>query len=165
MRTRRAAREQALQWLYQVDVGKTDLEDALAEVHRALQPEGLAFARQLLRGAVANIQTIDPLIARYAEDWSLDRMASIDRNVLRLAVFEIIHLPDIPPSVSIDEAVELAKKYSTAESGKFVNGVLGSLLRDLEQGAVAESVAAAQPQVPNPESEDREQAPPGEMDP
>ena len=134
MRKRRAAREQALQWLYQIDVGKTDVDLALAQPRLRLQDEGLAFAEQLLRGTVANIKPIDALIASYAKEWSLDRMASVDRNLLRLAVFEILYLPDIPHSVSADEAVELAKKYSTGESSKFVNGVLGSLLRDLEQG-------------------------------
>ena len=137
MTKRRAAREQALQWLYQVDIGRTDVEEALSRPNLRLSPESLAFAQQLVRGAVANIRAIDALIARYAKDWSLDRMASVDRNILRLAIFEILHLPDIPHSVSADEAVELAKRYSTAESSKFVNGVLGGLLRDREQGAAA----------------------------
>ena len=133
MRKRRAAREQALKWLYQVDVGKTPMEEAVALTHTDLDDEGVAFARQLLDGAIANIKEIDALIAHYAKDWSLDRMASLDRNILRLAILEILHMPDIPHSVSVDEAVELAKKYSTAESSRFVNGVLGSLLRELEQ--------------------------------
>jgi len=141
---RRAAREQALKWLYQIDVGNTSVEDALAETHLRLREDGLAFARELLRGTVANILSIDDCIARYAKEWSLDRMASVDRNILRLAVFEIIHLPDIPHSVSANEAVELAKKYSTAESSKFVNGVLGSLLRDLQRSETAPAAEASE---------------------
>ena len=133
MRKRRAAREQALKWLYEVDVGKTRVEEALAQTESGLGEEGLAFARELLQGTVANVKEIDAIIARYAKDWSLDRMPAVDRNVLRLAIFEIMHLPEIPHGVSADEAVELAKRYSTAESSKFVNGVLGSLLRDLER--------------------------------
>lgn len=133
MRKRRAAREQALKWLYEVDVGKTRVEEALAQTESGLGEEGLAFARELLQGTVANVKEIDAVIARYAKDWSLDRMPAVDRNVLRLAIFEIMHLPEIPHGVSADEAVELAKRYSTAESSKFVNGVLGSLLRDLER--------------------------------
>ncbi len=143
MTKRRAAREQALQWLYQVDIGRTDVEDALAHPNRRLAPDSLAFAQQLVRGTVANIRAIDATIARYAKEWSLDRMASVDRNILRLAAFEILHLPDIPHSVSADEAVELAKRYSTAESSKFVNGVLGGLLRDLEQGGPAARAEAS----------------------
>jgi len=132
MRRRRAAREQALRWLYEIDVGKTPVEEAVAEAQMELDEEGLAFARELLRGATANVKAIDASIARYAKDWSLDRMPAVDRNILRLAIFEILHLPEVPNSVAVDEAVELAKMYSTAESSKFVNGVLGALLRDLE---------------------------------
>jgi len=133
MRRRRAAREQALKWLYQIDVGKTRPEDAVAETQVELDEESLGFARALVEGAIANVKEIDAAIARYAKDWRLERMPALDRNILRIAVFEILHLPEVPHSVSVDEAVELAKLYSTAESSKFVNGVLGSLLRDLEQ--------------------------------
>jgi N utilization substance protein B len=144
MRKRRAAREQALKWLYQVDVGRTPTEDAIAETQIALDEEALAFARELLQGIVANVREIDALITRYAKDWSLERMPALDRNILRLSIFEILHLPDIPHSVSADEAVELAKRYSTAESSKFVNGVLGSLLRDLEQSQPSRAAEASE---------------------
>jgi N utilization substance protein B len=133
MRRRRAAREQALKWLYQIDVGKTRPQDALAETQGDLDEESLGFARVLVQGVVADVKEIDAAIARYAKDWSLERMPALDRNILRIAIFEILRLPEVPHSVSVDEAVELAKLYSTGESSKFVNGVLGSLLRDLEQ--------------------------------
>jgi len=133
-----------LRWLYQVDVSRTPIEDTIAETQILLEEEGLAFARELLQGAVANVKEIDALITRYAKDWSLDRMPALDRNILRLAIFEILHLPDIPHSVSADEAVELAKRYSTAESSKFVNGVLGSLLRDLEQSQPSRPAEASE---------------------
>ena len=131
---RRASREVALRALYQIDVGKMTPEEALdssaAESH--YREETLRFARELVLGCVQHRAPIDETIARHARGWTLSRMAHIDRNVLRLAVFEILYRPDVPHSVAVDEAVELAKKYSTAESGRFVNGVLGSLVRTVE---------------------------------
>ena len=82
---------------------------------------------------MAHCREIDQLIAQYAKEWSLDRMANVDRNILRLAAYEILYEPDVPNSVAVDEAVELAKKYSTAESGKFVNGILGNVLRHIDE--------------------------------
>ena len=155
MTTRRAAREQALKWLYQVDIGRTPIADTVAETQVALDEEGLAFARELLQGAVAQVHEIDALISRYAKDWSLDRMPALDRNILRLSIFEILHRPDIPDSVSVDEAVELAKRYSTAESSKFVNGVLGALLRDTDaRSELAPSLDSTQDEHAAPPSED-----------
>ena len=87
--------------------------------------------QQLVEGALSRRQEIDAAIERHAIGWTIGRMAGVDRNLLRIAMYEILHLPDIPPSVSVDEAVELAKRYSTAESGRFVNGILGSALREL----------------------------------
>ena len=131
---RRASREVALRALYQIDVGKMAPEEALdssaAESH--YREETLRFARELVLGCVQHRGPIDETIERHARGWTLSRMAHIDRNVLRLAVFEILYRPDVPHSVAVDEAVELAKKYSTAESGRFVNGVLGSLVRTVE---------------------------------
>lgn len=131
---RRAGREVALRALYQVDVGKMEAEAALsfsAEEGPYTQ-ETVAFARELVLGCLEHKAEIDETIERHARDWTLERMAHLDRNVLRLAVFEILHRPDVPASVAVDEAVELAKKYSTAESGRFVNGVLGNLVRTKE---------------------------------
>jgi N utilization substance protein B len=132
MGKRRRGREAALRMLFEIDVGKMPA-DEVVERHLAdsgLDPDSAAFARQLVEGAVQERQRIDDLLGHYAREWSLSRMANVDRNVLRLAAFEILCLPDIPASVSVDEAVEMAKKYSTAESGKFVNGILGNLIRD-----------------------------------
>lgn len=131
MGKRRTARELALKLLFQIDVGKVAMEEVLAQAWEAnrYSPDTLEFTRQLVEGTVAQRKTIDSVITKYAQEWSLSRMANVDRNILRLAVYEILYLPDIPPSVSIDEAVELAKKYSTGESGKFVNGILGSVVR------------------------------------
>jgi N utilization substance protein B len=138
MGKRRQARELALKVLFQVDVGKCPVQEAL-EVSCSVAPyeqETVTFARELVEGAFASCAHLDSVISRYAEQWSLERMANVDRNILRLATYEILFRPDIPPGVSIDEAVDLAKKYSTEQSGKFVNGILGSLIRDLEAGRV-----------------------------
>jgi N utilization substance protein B len=91
------------------------------------------FARELVETTVRNHACIDALIRKYARGWTLERMANVDRNVLRLAICELLYFSDIPASVTVDEAVELAKKYSTAESGRFVNGILGNLVRHLEE--------------------------------
>jgi len=132
MGKRRRGRETALKLLFQIDIGKLPAEEVLA---RALEEgkadaEAVSFAHELVRGTLDNLREIDGLISRYAKDWTLERMANVDRNVLRLALFELLYLPDIPASVSVDEAVELAKRYSTSESGKFVNGILGNVVRD-----------------------------------
>jgi len=133
--SRRRSRELALSALYQIDLAGISPEDALEEVSdpERYSDETLAFATDLVIGATGNGPRIDAVIRKYARDWSLDRMAHIDRNILRLSLFELLFLPDIPPSVSVDEAVELAKKYSTAESGRFVNGVLGNVIRNLDE--------------------------------
>lgn len=135
MGKRRAGRELALKLLFQVDVGGGTPEEVLdlSLDPERFAPETIDFARQLVQQALAHLPEIDRMISRYAKDWSLERMANVDRNILRLAVMEILFMPEIPPSVSADEAVELAKKYSTAESGRFVNGILGNLIRHLEE--------------------------------
>jgi N utilization substance protein B len=132
MGRRRRGREAALRMLFEIDVGKTPPEAVVARqlAESELDPESLEFARRLVEGTLAERQRIDELLGGYAREWSLSRMANVDRNVLRLAAYEILYLPDIPASVSVDEAVELAKKYSTGESGKFVNGILGNLIRE-----------------------------------
>ena len=117
-----------------MDVGHFDPAAALELL---LDPERHAadtidFARELVLGAATHRGHIDEVIESYARGWTLERMANVDRNILRLAMFELLYLPDIPPSVTVNEAVELAKKYSTAESGRFVNGILGNVVRNLE---------------------------------
>ena len=132
---RRAGRELALRSLFQIDVGGASPEDAFAAVSdiERYEDDTVQFGRELLTGANAHAEHINGVIERNARGWSLDRMASVDRNILRLALCELLYRPDTPPSVVVDEAVELAKKYSTAESGGFVNGVLGNVVKNLEQ--------------------------------
>jgi N utilization substance protein B len=132
MGTRRAGRELALKLLFQVTIGGASLEEALTLALAATshKSETVAFARHLAEGTLAHLTEIDQILRKYARQWSLERMANVDRCLLQLAVFEILYSGEVPDSVVVDEAVEMAKKYSTAESGRFVNGILGSLLRE-----------------------------------
>ncbi len=126
---RRRAREAALQVLFQLDIGRLSLEDALASVAAPdWLPEDWALVEVLSKGTQVHLQEIDALIARVAEHWTIERMAAVDRNVLRMAIYELQHTAT-PLRVIINEAVELAKRYSTEESGRFVNGLLGRVVR------------------------------------
>ena len=126
---RRRAREAALQVLFQVDVGKLSLDEALAAVAApAWERDDWALVEALSRGTNAHLSEIDPIITRFAEHWTIDRMAAVDRNILRMAIYELLHT-STSVRVIINEAVELAKRYSTEESGRFVNGLLGSVAR------------------------------------
>jgi len=132
---RRSARELVLSALFQIDLAHVSPDEAVSIVSNAdrYADETLCFARELVLGSSRHLSKIDSVIERHARGWSLDRMANIDRNILRLALYEVLYRTDIPPSVTVDEAVELAKKFSTAESGRFVNGVLGNVVRNLEE--------------------------------
>jgi N utilization substance protein B len=132
MGTRRKSRELALQVLFQMDVGEIALEDAVKnfwKIEKVL-PEIRDFTLKLSGGVAENIVQIDELIKKYTKNWALDRINNIDRNILRIAVYEIIYCPDIPYKVSINEAIEIAKKYGTPESGKFINGVLDRVAKE-----------------------------------
>jgi N utilization substance protein B len=128
MRSRSKSREYALQMLYQVDIRHTDHHQVLEEFWRGFETpdEVRAFANQLVRGTLERLAEIDPLITSFADNWALKRMAVIDRNILRLGVFELLH-QEVPPKVCINEAIELAKRFGDAESGKFINGILDAI--------------------------------------
>jgi len=145
MGKRRSGRELAFRLLFECDVGGVPLDEVLGAAHDASEAteDVWNFAVSLARGAWEARAEIDPIIVRYAAGWTLDRMANADRNLLRLALYEILHREEIPQSVSINEAVELAKSYSTAESSKFINGILGSFAR--EQAAKGINKTSAQP--------------------
>lgn len=132
---RRRARELALQVLFEKDLRRKRLDDILPRVSLPLSwdEDTRNFFLALVQGVEEKEKEIDRLITEVTEGWPLQRMATIDRNILRMATYEILFLPEIPPSVSINEAVELGKKYGTEESGKFINGVLGRLVRYLEK--------------------------------
>lgn len=128
MGTRRNAREAALQILYLCDICDFSFEDVQTFFGTLeLKDVSCEFAQQLFSGVYNKKTELDSMITKYAENWAIDRMAAIDRNILRLALFEIIDMPQTPINVIIDEAVEIAKCYSTAESGKFVNGILDKM--------------------------------------
>jgi N utilization substance protein B len=143
-RERRRAREAALQMLYQCEVGRVGPEDAIAaygeieQVGRLASAEAEAFAARLVLGTVEHAADLDPVIAASASHWRPERMAVIDRLILRMAVYQLQHVPDVPPNVVISEAVDLAKRFGGDESGRFVNGVLDAIKRKLEQQAAAE---------------------------
>lgn len=140
--SRRLGREIALKVMFQVDVGKNDPRDALRETLAGytLNENDRLFAVQLVSGTLERLPEIDAVIKQYAIDWTLERIANIDRNLLRLAIYEIFHCADIPVSVSINEAIELARKYSTAESGRFINGILGKLTKDKLKAEIVDGV-------------------------
>ncbi|HAH88191.1 MAG: transcription antitermination factor NusB [Armatimonadota bacterium] len=133
-KSRRAARELALNVLYQVDVAKLPPEEALttALANTDLEPASREFAETLVCGVLAHLDTIDAKLRELSVGWNLQRQPAVDRNILRVASFEICYLDCIPKGVSINEAVELAKKFSTEESGRFINGVLGALVRQMD---------------------------------
>lgn len=128
MRKRTLAREFALQVLYQLDITRDNCDSSLSNFWQTQEEEITqdvkSFAEELVKGVSLNLEAIDVKIAQYAANWQLKRMAVVDRNILRLGSFELMFREDIPPKVSINEAVELAKKYSSVEAGKFVNGIL-----------------------------------------
>ena len=162
MGARRQARERAVQFLFQFDMNPhEDLDSMLEHFWLHQRPkviellEGKSswgeqkeippptagdltiqqFAEPLVRGVIENRNTIDRELAAHTANWDLHRMTGVDRNILRLAVYEMFHREDIPPVVSINEAVDIAKKFSTDDSGKFVNGILDKIISQLNRSA------------------------------
>ena len=130
VRKRTQSREIALKVLYQVDVSHDEPVNAIEEFFECNQefPDDVKeFSNILILGTIEYLEAIDKKIVEFATNWELKRMAIVDRNILRLACFELIHLDDIPSKVTINEAVELAKKYGGIDSGKFTNGILDKI--------------------------------------
>ena len=143
MGQRRQSRELTLQYLYACDIQKhftaktnaffdwiTSLRNSDSS-HKHISEEALRFSDSLINGIISHLEDIDKTIKKYADNWALFRIAYTDRNILRVAIYEIIYLTDIPSVVSIDEAVDIAKKFSTPDSGKFVNGILDRIKKDI----------------------------------
>ena len=135
---RHRAREAAFQMLYQWEVGKLPPETAILSFGaieqddaKPLSAAARDFAEQLVNGAVAHVGEADALIAKHAENWRIERIATVDRLILRLAIFELLYAPDTPPSVVIDEAIELARTFSEEDAVRFVNGVLDAIHKNL----------------------------------
>jgi transcription antitermination protein NusB len=133
---RTKARERALQALYQIDVAAEGIDDALGRFWKSFEPverEVMTLAEALVRGVAKRRRPIDETIERVSVNWRLDRMAKVDRNVLRLAVYELLET-DVPVKVVINEAIELGKKYGSESSGAFVNGLLDKVAAGLPAG-------------------------------
>lgn len=133
---RRDAREKAVQFLYQHEINSDELGEALAafwqmEENVSLGKRARDFADDLIQGAMAHSAESDERIRKYSQNWDFKRIAPVDKNVMRLAIYELLHREDIPPVVSINEAVEIAKRFSTPDSGKFVNGILDKVKAEL----------------------------------
>ncbi len=129
MKTRRRSRELALQVLFQHDVGRVPVDEALAIARSGGSGAEWTMAEALCTGTALHVEELDRIIERHLSDWTLDRLASADRVILRMALYELRYM-GTPPGVVISEAVELAKRYGTGESGRFVNGVLGAIVRE-----------------------------------
>jgi transcription antitermination protein NusB len=133
--TRRKSREMALQMLFQLDMGKQDIEQVRKTFwneRRDLDEKVRGFADDLFRVAAEREKEIDEIIERNAEHWRMDRMAAVDRNVLRVGVAEFLGFSDTPKPVVINEALEIARRFSTPESVTFINGVLDSVAKELD---------------------------------
>ncbi|GIX46823.1 MAG: N utilization substance protein B [Candidatus Tectimicrobiota bacterium] len=135
MGQRRRAREAALQILYALDVSRQQTLEALRApwIEEMVPAAARDFTLALVRGAIEHRAEIDALIREWSEHWTLERIGVVERNILRLAIYELLYMPDIPPKVTINEAVELAKKYGDEEAFAFVNGILDRVSHELVQ--------------------------------
>ena len=133
MGRRRKSREFALQVLYQLNITKEDAKRALAQFQEHFSPQGEAdeFLRRLVLGVLEHCRELDRLIEQHLENWRLDRINVIDRNILRMALFELLYCEDIPPKVTINEAIDLGKRYGSEDSGSFINGILDRIQNEV----------------------------------
>lgn len=132
MHKRTRARELALQCLYQIDINQESCDEGRKNFWSGIEVEEeiKEYADNLIKGTRENLEKIDSLIGKYTQNWEISRMATIDRNILRMSCFEMSYMRDVPPKVVIDEAIELAKKYGDVESSKFVNGILDKIFKE-----------------------------------
>lgn len=129
--SRRKAREVALEALYRIELANDNVEAILKDILNRGKPklDTQNYAKRLTKETTSHLPKIDKIIKEVAENWEFSRIAIIDKNILRFAICEILYFDDIPPKVSLDEAIEIAKKYSTQNSGRFVNGVLDKVIK------------------------------------
>ena len=135
---RRKARELALKMLYQMEVNREGAGAALERYVKVFPYEEdiVSYTRFLLEGVTKELKGLDRCIKGASEHWKLSRITYVDRNILRVAIFEMLHSPEVPPKVAIDEAIELAKKFGTEDSKDFVNGILDRVLRDYHENGL-----------------------------
>jgi N utilization substance protein B len=131
MGARRKARELALQMLFQADMSGNQPDSIIAtfEELQKSKPNTREFATRVFKGTLDNLEKIDEMIQQQAENWRLSRMAAVDRNIIRMAIYEFLHEDDTPKLVIIDEAIEIAKKFGTQKSSQFINGILDGVLK------------------------------------
>ena len=129
MGTRRQARELAMQALFYMDIRKDASEETLEYFCGCFCPskKSRPFFRKLVNGVLGKKGQIDALVERFSQNWNISRMSCVDRNVMRIAIYEMLYCDDIPPKVSINEAVDIGKKFGTQESGAFINGIMDSI--------------------------------------
>jgi N utilization substance protein B len=130
---RKKSREFALQVLYQLTIIKQDVTTALAQFQENFLSDGRAddFLKRLVQGVLEHRSELDRLIETYSENWRLDRINLVDRNILRLALFELLYCEEIPPKVTINEAIDLGKRFGSEDSGSFINGILDRIQHDV----------------------------------
>lgn len=140
MGNRRQARECALQMLYQLDMSSCPPDEVIKNYWEtnSADTDVREFADLLVRGVASKIAEMDELLSSYSTNWKLTRMASVDKNILRLGAYELTSCMDIPVKVAINEAVEIAKKFGTADSGAFVNGILDNIAKGLDKNSTSE---------------------------
>ncbi len=144
MGRRRKSREFALQVLYQLNITKQDALQVLTqfEGHFLSHGEADEFLKRLVLGVLEHFSELDQLIEKYSENWRLDRINIIDRNILRMALFELLYCEEIPPKVTINEAIDLGKRYGSEDSGSFINGILDRIQNEVVRKPIqAKSVA------------------------
>ncbi len=145
MGMRRKSRECALQVLFQADINGEEPETTVYFEHHRVSKRIEDFARHLISGCGAHRDQIDTLITEYSVNWSVDRIGAIERNIMRIAAFELLFEWTTPPKVVIDEAIEVSKKFGPNESHAFVNGVLDGIRKGIEQGKIACAKDTRQP--------------------
>lgn len=143
MGKRREGREAAVQFLYQFDVNRRPVDELLTTFWALRSgpgkgetpPKTRAFAEELVKGVTAHLQEIDERIGRFTANYELHRIATVDRNILRMGIYEMLHSNEVPPVVAINEAIEIAKKFGSDESGRFVNGILDRVRAEINRPA------------------------------
>ena len=139
MGTRRRARELAMQALFYMDMNDEHSEELLDRFCQNFSPSHrtMSFLLKIVNGVLGARSEIDVLIERFSQNWKIQRMSLVDRNVMRIAVYELLYCEDIPPKVSINEAVDVGKKYGSEESGAFINGIIDSVRMAMERGEIS----------------------------
>ena len=148
MGARRKARVCALQMLFQYDISRPRVEDLTTTYWDSFGDEigdvAREFSNQLALGSISHLEEVDDLIKQRAENWRISRMAVVDRNILRLAIYEFLYQSDTPRTVVINEALEIARRFSTFEATQFINGILDAIKRDLDAGHPLSSASTGQ---------------------